>query len=136
MAANDEAALASRDFLTANGQREGVTTTASGLQYEVVASGAGPQPAATDTVKVHYHGTLPDGTVFDSSIERGEPVNFPLEAVVAGWTEGLQQMPAGSTFKLFIPSWLAYGEQGTPPKIARHAALIFEVELLSIEQNR
>lgn len=135
VAANDEAAIASRDFLAANGQRKGVITTDSGLQYEIVANGTGPVPAATDKVNVHYHGTLPDGTVFDSSVDRGAPVTFPLSGVIAGWTEGLQLMPAGSTVKLFIPPWLAYGATGTPPKIARHAALVFEVQLLAIEQN-
>lgn len=135
VAANDEAAIASRDFLAANAGREGVVTTDSGLQYEVIAGGTGPFPAATDKVNVHYHGTLPDGTVFDSSVNRGEPVTFPLSGVIAGWTEGLQLMPAGSTVKLFIPPYLAYGETGTRPKIARHAALVFEVQLLAIEQN-
>lgn len=135
VAANDERAIDSYDFLAANGQREGVITTESGLQYEVVAAGTGPLPAATDTVKVHYHGTLPDGTVFDSSVERGEPISFPLSGVIAGWTEGVQLMPAGSTFKLFVPSFLAYGDQGTLPKIPAHSALVFEVELLAIEQK-
>jgi len=135
VAANDEAAIASRDFLAANGLREGVITTNSGLQYEIVAGGTGPAPAATDKVNVHYHGTLPDGTVFDSSVDRGESITFPLTDVIAGWTEGLQLMPTGSTFKLTIPSYLGYGEQGVPPKISRHSALIFEVQLLAIEQN-
>jgi len=133
VAANDPVAVASRDFLAANGQREGVTTTASGLQYEVMATGAGPMPAATDKVNVHYHGTLPDGTVFDSSVERGEPITFPLSGVIAGWTEGLQLMPTGSKYKLTIPSWLAYGDKGASDKIPAHSALVFEVELFAIE---
>jgi FKBP-type peptidyl-prolyl cis-trans isomerase FklB len=135
LAANDPVAVASRDFLATNGQREGVTTTASGLQYEVMTPGTGPLPAATDMVKVHYHGTLPDGTVFDSSIERGEPVTFPLSAVIAGWTEGLQLMPTGSKSKLTIPSWLAYGAGGAGEKIPAHSALVFEVEFFAIKGN-
>lgn len=135
VAANDAGAVASRDFLAANGQRAGVVTTASGLQYETMTPGTGAMPAATDTVKVHYHGTLPDGTVFDSSVERGEPISFPLTAVIAGWTEGVQQMPVGSKVKLFIPPFLAYGAQGVGDKIGPNAALVFEVELLAIEQK-
>jgi len=120
-------------FLAKNGKREGVTTTASGLQYEVVKKGDGAKPTATDTVKVHYHGTLLDGKVFDSSVDRGEPISFPLNGVIKGWTEGVQLMPTGSKFKFFIPSDLAYGERGTGGDIGPGATLIFEVELLAIE---
>ena len=120
-------------FLAGNAQREGVTVTDSGLQYEVLADGEGPSPSATDQVTVHYRGTLIDGTVFDSSIDRGEPMTFPLNRVVAGWTEALQLMKVGSKWKLYLPAELAYGAQGTPNgPIGPNAALIFEVELLSI----
>jgi FKBP-type peptidyl-prolyl cis-trans isomerase FklB len=131
VATGDETALASREFLAANSKRAGVTVTHTGLQYETLLTGAGPVPAATDTVKVHYHGTLPDGTVFDSSVQRGEPASFPLRGVVAGWTEGLQLMPRGSKFKLFVPSWLAYGDQSIP-NIPPHGVLVFEIELLEV----
>ena len=133
LAAGDKTAVASRDFLATNGKRKEVTTTASGLQYEVLTAADGAKPAATDTVNVHYHGTLPDGTVFDSSVERKEPISFPLLNVIAGWTEGVQLMGKGSKFKFFIPSYLAYGAEGSPPKIPGNSALIFEVELLKIE---
>lgn len=119
-------------FLATNGKREGVTTTASGLQYEVLKKGEGQKPAATDTVSVHYHGTLVNGKVFDSSVERGEPATFPVNGVIPGWVEALQLMPVGSKWKLFIPSGLAYGAQGTGRDIGPNSALIFEVELLSI----
>jgi len=133
LAAGNKNAVASRDFLAANGKRKGVTTTASGLQYEVLNAGEGPKPTAADTVKVHYHGTLPDGTVFDSSVERNEPISFPLLGVIPGWTEGVQLMPTGSKYKFSIPSYLSYGDGGSPPKIPGHSALVFEVELLAIE---
>jgi FKBP-type peptidyl-prolyl cis-trans isomerase FklB len=120
-------------FLATNGKREGVTTTASGLQYEVLKKGDGAKPTATDTVKVHYHGTLLDGKVFDSSVDRGEPISFPLNGVIKGWTEGVQLMPTGSKFKFFIPSDLAYGDRGAGGDIGPGATLIFEVELLAIE---
>lgn len=119
-------------FLEKNGKRDGVVTTASGLQYEVLKPGNGPKPSASDTVKVHYHGTLIDGTVFDSSVERDEPVEFPLDRVIKGWTEGVQLMPVGSKYKFYIPSALAYGERGTQGPIGPNATLIFEVELLEI----
>jgi len=119
-------------FLTANRSKPGVKETASGLQYEVVKEGKGPKPAATSTVKVHYVGTLIDGTEFDSSRRRGEPTTFPLNAVISGWTEGLQLMSVGSTYKLYLPAKLAYGDRGAPPKIGPGTALIFEVELLDI----
>ncbi len=134
LAAGDKTAAASSAFLAENAKRKGVTTTASGLQYEVVKAGTGAKPSAADTVNVHYHGTLPDGTVFDSSVERNEPISFPLLRVIPGWTEGVQLMPTGSKYKFFIPSYLAYGEDGSPPKIPGHSALVFEVELLKIEE--
>ena len=114
----------------------GVMTTESGLQYLVITEAPdanAPMPTATDTVSVHYTGTLIDGTVFDSSIERNEPVSFPLNGVIPGWTEGLQLMKVGSKYRFFIPSALAYGEQGAPPVIPPNSTLIFEIELLSIE---
>jgi FKBP-type peptidyl-prolyl cis-trans isomerase len=119
-------------FLAENGKREGVTTTASGLQYEVLKAAEGAKPAATDQVKVHYHGTLVDGKVFDSSVDRGEPVTFPVQGVIKGWVEALQLMPVGSKWKLFIPSDLAYGKQGAGADIGPDSALVFEVELLEI----
>jgi FKBP-type peptidyl-prolyl cis-trans isomerase FkpA len=119
-------------FLAANKGKPGVKTTASGLQYLVVTQGTGPKPAASDTVRVHYTGTLLDGTKFDSSVDRGEPAEFPLSGVIPGWTEGLQLMPVGSKFKFWIPSNLAYGEQGTPGPIGPNQTLAFEVELLEI----
>ena len=120
-------------FLAQNGERSGVTTTASGLQYEVITSGSGgAKPKETDTVNVHYHGTLMDGTVFDSSVERNEPISFPLNGVIPGWTEGLQLMGVGDKYRFFIPSDLAYGDSGAGP-IPPNSTLIFEVELLSIE---
>ena len=121
------------EFLASNGARDGVTTVDSGLQYEVITEGEGPKPAVTDTVSVHYRGTLLDGTEFDSSYSRGTPATFPLNRVIAGWTEGLQLMSVGSKYKLFIPADLGYGVQGSPPKIGPGAALIFEVELLEIK---
>ncbi|MDR2740189.1 MAG: FKBP-type peptidyl-prolyl cis-trans isomerase [Treponema sp.] len=120
------------DFLTENGKKAGVKTTSSGLQYELVSSGTGPNPRASDTVSVHYEGTLLDGTVFDSSYERGEPTEFPLDQVIAGWTEGIQLMEIGSTYRLFIPSDLAYGEQGVRNFIPPNSTLIFKIELLGI----
>jgi FKBP-type peptidyl-prolyl cis-trans isomerase FklB len=121
-------------FLAANAKKEGVKTTASGLQYKVVKSGSGAMPKATDTVKVHYHGTLIDGTVFDSSVDRGEPVSFPVGGVIPGWTEALQLMKVGDKFQLYIPSKLAYGENGAGGKIGPNSTLIFDVELLGIEK--
>lgn len=119
-------------FLAANGKRKEVTTTASGLQYEILKKGEGNKPAATDTVSVHYHGTLVNGKVFDSSVQRGEPATFPVNGVIPGWVEALQLMPVGSKWKLFIPSKLAYGERGAGRDIGPNSALIFEVELLNI----
>ena len=120
-------------FLAENALKEGVTTTESGLQYEVIKMGRGKKPAATDKVKVHYHGTLTDGTVFDSSVERGEPTSFGLNQVIKGWTEGLQLMPVGSKFRFYIPQELGYGAQSAG-SIPPYSTLIFEVELLSIEK--
>lgn len=123
----------SEAFLAANAKKEGVKTTASGLQYKVMKSGTGKvSPKPTDTVKVHYHGTLMDGSVFDSSVERKEPAEFPLNAVIPGWTEGLQLMKEGDKFQFVLPSKLAYGEQSPSPKIGPNSTLVFEVELLSI----
>ena len=121
------------DFLVENGKREGVTTTESGLQYEVMVAGSGASPLATDEVMVHYHGTLIDGTVFDSSVDRGEPISFPWNGVIPGWTEGLQLMKEGSKHKLFIPSSLAYGERGAGQLIGPNTTLVFEGELISIQ---
>ena len=121
-------------FLAENAKREGVKTTASGLQYEVLEATIGQKPKATDTVRVHYEGTLIDGTVFDSSYKRGESISFPLNGVIKGWTEGLQLMSVGSKYKLFIPYQLAYGEAGAGASIPPYAALIFTVELLGIEK--
>lgn len=125
-------AQAGKDFLAENAKKEGIISLPSGLQYEVMTMGTGDKPAATDNVKTHYHGTLIDGTVFDSSVERGEPISFPLNGVISGWTEALQLMPVGSKWRLFIPSELAYGERGQG-SIQPHSTLIFEVELLGIE---
>ena len=125
---------AGTDFLAENGKRDGVITTASGLQYEVLTAGEGDSPKETDQVSVHYHGTLIDGSVFDSSVERGQPATFPVNGVIAGWVEALQLMNTGAKFKLFIPSDLAYGERGAGQMIGPNSTLIFEVELLSIEK--
>ncbi|MCE5332282.1 MAG: FKBP-type peptidyl-prolyl cis-trans isomerase [Bacteroidales bacterium] len=123
---------AGKDFLAENGKRPGVVTLASGLQYEVLTEGKGAKPKASDKVKVHYHGTLIDGTVFDSSVNRGEPATFGTTQVISGWVEALQLMPVGSKWKLFIPSDLAYGAQGAGQAIGPHTTLVFEVELLAI----
>ena len=120
-------------FLAENAKKEGVKITASGLQYKVIKSGTGPSPKPTDTVKVHYTGKLVDGTVFDSSVERGTPVTFSVKGVIPGWTEALQLMKAGDKWQLFIPAKLAYGEEGPGP-IGPNSTLIFEVELLGIEK--
>lgn len=121
-----------RAFLAANKTKQGVVTLPSGLQYAVLKQGNGPSPKLTDTVRTHYHGTLLDGTVFDSSVEREEPATFPVGRVIRGWTEALQLMNVGSKWRLFVPSELAYGPQGQGP-IGPHAVLVFDVELLGIE---
>ncbi len=121
-----------KEFLEKNAGRAEVVTTASGLQYEVLTEGTGSIPKATDTVKVHYHGTLISGEVFDSSVQRGEPASFGVTQVIQGWVEALQLMPVGSKWKLYIPSDLAYGARGAGQLIGPHTSLIFEVELLAI----
>ncbi|HHT61557.1 MAG TPA: FKBP-type peptidyl-prolyl cis-trans isomerase, partial [Bacteroidales bacterium] len=127
----DAKALATK-FLEDNKKDSSVIETPSGLQYKVLKMGEGAKPQASDKVKVHYHGTTIDGTVFDSSVNRGEPVTFSLNQVISGWTEGLQLMPVGSKFKFFIPYDLAYGERGAGKIIPPYSTLIFEVELLEI----
>lgn len=119
-------------WLTQNAEKEGVVTTASGLQYEVIESGDGPSPQPSDTVEVHYHGTLVDGTVFDSSVERGQTIKFPVTGVIQGWVEALQLMQVGDKWRLFIPPSLGYGSRATG-KIPPNSILIFEVELIGIE---
>lgn len=121
-----------RAFMAENGKRAEVTTMPNGMQYEVLKMGEGPKPTAANIVKVHYVGTLINGTKFDSSRDRGEPAQFPLSGVIRGWTEGVPQMPVGSIFKFYIPYDLAYGLQGSPPKIPGGSALVFEIELLDI----
>lgn len=121
-------------FLAANKKKEGVITTASGLQYKVIKMGTGAKPTLNDKITAHYHGTLIDGTVFDSSVERGQPASFPVSGVIPGWTEALQLMPVGSKWTLYLPSNLAYGERGAGGKIGPNSALIFDVELISIDK--
>ena len=133
--ADAEASLAEgKKFLEDNAKKEGVVVTESGLQYEVLTTAEGEKPAATDTVKVHYHGTFLNGDVFDSSVDRGEPATFPLNRVIKGWTEGVQLMAVGSKFKFTVPSDLAYGPNGNPPRIPGNSVLVFEVELLEIQK--
>lgn len=119
-------------FLAENGKKEGITTTATGLQYKVHTEGTGKKPKATDVVKVHYRGTLLDGTEFDSSYKRKEPIEFGLNQVIRGWTEGVQLMSEGSKYEFFIPSQLAYGSRGAGGDIGPDETLIFEVELLAV----
>lgn len=119
-------------FLEENKKKPGIITTASGLQYQVMTAGTGTKPTASDTVRTHYTGRLIDGTVFDSSVERGEPIEFPVSGVIQGWVEALQLMPVGSKWKLFIPSQLAYGERGAGPQIGPNSTLVFDIELLDI----
>ena len=126
--------IAGEKFLEENKKKEGIITLESGLQYQVITEGTGPKPTAEDKVKTHYHGTLIDGTVFDSSVERGEPISFPVKGVIPGWTEALQLMPVGSKWKLFIPSDLAYGARGAGGKIGPNTTLIFDIELISIDK--
>ncbi len=120
-------------FLAENGKKKGVQTLPSGLQYKVVRQGKGAKPKGTDTVQTHYEGRLIDGTVFDSSYARGEPATFPVEGVIAGWTEALKLMPVGSKWQLYIPANLAYGERGAGQDIGPNATLVFDIELLGIE---
>ena len=132
-AAHAKNKAAGEAYLAENAKKEGVTTTSSGLQFKQLVAGNGAKPTTRDRVKVHYHGTLIDGTVFDSSYQRGEPIVFPVTGVIAGWVEGLQLMNVGSKFELTIPSNLAYGANGSGAVIGPDATLIFEVELLAIE---
>lgn len=124
---------AGREFLAENAKRENVISLSSGLQYEILKEGSGEKPKATDKVKCHYHGTLLDGTVYDSSVQRGQPAIFGVNQVIQGWVEALQMMPVGSKWRLYIPSELAYGERGAGKDIEPNSTLIFDVELLGIE---
>lgn len=123
---------AGKDFLATNAKKPGVVSLPSGLQYQVITEGTGPKPSATSKVTCHYHGTLIDGTVFDSSVQRGQPATFPLNMVIKGWTEGLQLMPQGSKWRFFIPPQLGYGDRQVSAQIGPNSTLIFEVELLGI----
>jgi len=125
--------VAGEKFLAENGKKQGIVTTATGLQYQVIKEGDGVHPTAESTVKVHYHGTTIEGIVFDSSVERGEPIEFPLNQVIPGWTEGVQLMSKGAKYKFFIPQELAYGSSSPTPVITPYSCLVFEVELLSFE---
>jgi len=127
-----EQAVLNDKYLSENGEREEITTTESGLQYEVLTSGDGAMPKEDSVVRTHYHGTLLDGTVFDSSVDRGQPAEFPLNQVISGWTEALQLMKVGDKWRLYLPPQLAYGESSPGPLILPNSALIFEVELLDI----
>ena len=120
------------DFLEVNKQKPGVVSLPSGLQYEVITEGSGPKPSATSKVTCHYHGTLIDGTVFDSSVQRGQPATFPLNMVIKGWTEGVQLMPQGSKWRFYIPPHLAYGDKQVSAQIGPNSTLIFDVELIGI----
>ena len=119
-------------FLIENAKKDGVVVTESGLQYEIITEGTGDKPSEEATVSTHYHGTLIDGTIFDSSVDRGQPAEFPVNRVIAGWTEALQMMPVGSKWRLYVPQDLAYGERGSGAVIAPYSTLIFDVELLAI----
>ncbi len=132
-AAAKEASAEGETFLADNAKRDEVTVTESGLQYEIITTGEGSKPSADSTVSVHYHGTFTNGDVFDSSVERGQPAEFPVKGVIAGWTEALQLMTEGSKWKLTIPYGLAYGENGSQGAIPPYATLVFDVELLSIK---
>lgn len=121
-------------FLEENAKKEGVVTLPSGLQYEIITEGKGEKPGLTDVVTTHYHGTLIDGNIFDSSVHRGQPASFPVNGVIKGWTEALQLMAVGSKWKLYVPYQLAYGEQGAGQAIGPYTTLIFEVELLEIQK--
>lgn len=132
---NKEAVSAGKKFLEENAKREGVKTTESGLQYEVIKESDGAQPGPDDVVTVHYEGKLADGTVFDSSIKRGAPIDLPVSGVIPGWVEGLQLMHVGEKYKLYIPSELAYGEQSPSPLIPANSVLVFDLELLGIKDE-
>ena len=125
---------AEKNYFDENAKREEITTTTSGLQYEVLTEGNGEIPKLTDTVTTHYHGILPDGTVFDSSVQRGEPASFPVNGVIAGWVEALQIMKTGSKWRLYVPSNLAYGSRGAGGVIGPNQALIFDIELIAINK--
>ena len=132
---NEKAAAnrkAGEDFLESNKKKAEVVTLSSGLQYEILKEGNGPKPSATDKVTCHYHGTLIDGTVFDSSVQRGKPATFPLNMVIKGWTEGLQLMPQGSKWRFFIPPHLGYGDRQASAQIGPGSTLVFEVDLIEI----
>jgi len=132
-AAGQENAKAGEAFMMANGKKEGVKTTATGLQYKVLTAGKGKMPKATDTVKVHYHGTLIDGTVFDSSVQRNEPIEFPVNGVIPGWQEALQMMKEGDKWQIVIPARLAYGDRGAGQDIGPGSTLVFDVELIQVK---
>lgn len=133
--ATEAAQAEAKVFLDANAAKEGVKVTASGLQYKVIKEGVGAQPSAEDEVTVHYTGKLLNGSVFDSSVNRGEPATFPLNRVIPGWTEGVQLMKEGAKYEFYIPSDLAYGPQGIPNVIPPHSTLIFEVELIKVNKK-
>ena len=124
---------AGEEFLAANKSKPGITALPSGLQYEIITEGTGIKPLASNKVTCHYHGTLIDGTVFDSSVKRGQPATFPLNAVIKGWTEGLQLMPTGSKWRFFIPPHLGYGDRQVSAQIGPNSTLVFEVELLGVQ---
>ena len=132
----DSAAIleAEKKFFEENGKKQGVITTKSGLQYQILVDGNGDKPGPHDVVKVHYEGKLPNGQIFDSSIARGEPIEFPVDGVIAGWTEALQLMKTGAKYRLFIPSRLGYGAHGAGNAIPPHSSLVFEVELLAVKR--
>jgi FKBP-type peptidyl-prolyl cis-trans isomerase FklB len=123
--------LAGQEFLAANKSKPGITELPSGLQYEVLTEGTGPKPSEHNTVTCHYHGTLIEGTVFDSSVQRGRPASFPLNMVIKGWTEGLQLMPTGSKWRFYIPPHLGYGDRQVSAQIGPNSTLVFDVELIS-----
>ena len=123
---------AGQEFLAKNKEKAGVIETPSGLQYEIITEGTGPKPTANNTVTCHYHGTMIDGSIFDSSVQRGQPAKFPLNQVIKGWTEGVALMPTGSKWRFFIPPHLGYGDRQIGPTIGPNSTLIFEVELLGI----
>ena len=124
-----------RKTVEENAKKDSVITTESGLQYEIITEGTGPKPSQSDMVVTHYHGTLTDGTVFDSSVDRGEPAQFPVNGVIQGWIEALQLMPVGSKWRLTIPSHLAYGDQGSAPVIEPGATLVFDIDLIEIKSQ-